>query len=50
MALGTHGTLEQLYTLRRMLEGSWEFIQSVNMHFVDLEKAILWEVFQEYGV
>ncbi|KAI3372029.1 hypothetical protein L3Q82_006899 [Scortum barcoo] len=34
-----HGTLDQLYTLRRVLEGSWEFAQPVHMCFVDLEKA-----------
>ena len=51
------GTLDQLYTLRRVLEGSWEFAQPVHMCFVDLEKVfdyvpcgILWEVLQEYGV
>uniref|UniRef100_A0A671VTV6 Reverse transcriptase domain-containing protein n=1 Tax=Sparus aurata TaxID=8175 RepID=A0A671VTV6_SPAAU len=33
------GTLDQLYTLRRVLEGSWEFAQPVHMCFVDLEKA-----------
>ncbi|KAK3521248.1 hypothetical protein QTP70_001543 [Hemibagrus guttatus] len=51
------GTLDQLYTLHRVLKGSWEFAQSVHMCFVDLEKAfdcvpcgILWEVLWEYGV
>ena len=51
------GTLDQLHTLRRVLEGSWEFAQPVHMCFGDLEKAfdhvprgILWEVIQEYGV
>ncbi|KAK3548817.1 hypothetical protein QTP70_020700, partial [Hemibagrus guttatus] len=51
------GTLHQLYTLHRVLEGSWEFAQPVHMCFVDLEKAfecvpcgILWEVLWEYGV
>ncbi|KAK3566414.1 hypothetical protein QTP86_032266 [Hemibagrus guttatus] len=51
------GTLDQLYTLHRVLEGSWEFAQPVHMCFVDLEKAfnrvsrgILWEVLWEYGV
>ncbi|KAK3510916.1 hypothetical protein QTP70_025542 [Hemibagrus guttatus] len=33
------GTLDQLYTLHRVLEGSWEFAQPVHMCFVDLEKA-----------
>ncbi|KAI3374835.1 hypothetical protein L3Q82_021373 [Scortum barcoo] len=36
---GGRGTLDQLYTLHRVLEGLWEFAQPVHMCFVDLEKA-----------
>ena len=34
-----HGTLDQLYTLARVLEGAWTFAQTVHICFVDLEKA-----------
>ncbi|KAK3528570.1 hypothetical protein QTP70_003744 [Hemibagrus guttatus] len=51
------GTLDQFYTLHRVLKGSWEFSQPVHMCFVDLEKTfdcvlcgILWWVLWEYGV
>uniref|UniRef100_A0A3P9I175 Reverse transcriptase domain-containing protein n=1 Tax=Oryzias latipes TaxID=8090 RepID=A0A3P9I175_ORYLA len=33
------GTVDQLYTLSRVLEGLWEFAHPVHMCFVDLEKA-----------
>ena len=33
------GTVDQLYTLGRVLEGAWEFAQPVYTCFVDLEKT-----------
>uniref|UniRef100_A0A3B3QX38 Reverse transcriptase domain-containing protein n=1 Tax=Paramormyrops kingsleyae TaxID=1676925 RepID=A0A3B3QX38_9TELE len=47
------GTVDQLYTLGKVLEGAWEFAQPVYMCFVNLEKAfdrVLWGVLREYGV
>ena len=51
------GTVDQLYTLSRVLEGAWESAQPVYMCFVDLEKAfnrvtrgVLWRVLREYQV
>ncbi|XP_008277301.1 DNA (cytosine-5)-methyltransferase 3B-like [Stegastes partitus] len=53
----SRSTLDQLYTLHRVLEGSWEFAQPVHLCFVDLEKVfdcvprgVLWGVLREYGV
>ncbi|KAL7857954.1 hypothetical protein AOLI_G00180560 [Acnodon oligacanthus] len=50
------GTMDQLFTLSRIVEGALEFANPVYMRFVDLEKAydyiprhILWEVLREYG-
>jgi len=33
------GTVDQLFTLARLLEGSWKFGHPIYMYFVDLEKA-----------
>ncbi|TWW59217.1 General transcription factor II-I repeat domain-containing protein 2 [Takifugu flavidus] len=51
------GTVDQLYTISRVLEGAWEFAQPVHMCFVDLEKpfdrvprGVLWGALREYGV
>uniref|UniRef100_A0A8C6L319 Reverse transcriptase domain-containing protein n=1 Tax=Nothobranchius furzeri TaxID=105023 RepID=A0A8C6L319_NOTFU len=51
------GTVDQLYTLARVMEGAWEFAQPIHMCFVGLEKAYdhvprgtLWGTLQEYGV
>ena len=38
-----HGTVNQLYTLNRVLEGAWEFAQPIYMCFVDLETVSLGE-------
>ncbi len=50
-------TIDQLFTLTRILEGAREFAQPISMCFVDLKKAydqvpweILWEVLREYGM
>uniref|UniRef100_A0AAQ4Q947 Reverse transcriptase domain-containing protein n=1 Tax=Gasterosteus aculeatus aculeatus TaxID=481459 RepID=A0AAQ4Q947_GASAC len=51
------GTMDQLFTLSRIMERAWEYAHPVYMCFVDLEKAYdrvlrekLWEVLQEYEV
>ena len=52
-----HGTLDQLYTLARVMEGARQFARPVHMCFVNLEKAydhvpqgVLWGLLREYGV
>ena len=51
------GTTDQLFTLSRILEGTWEYAHPVYMYFVYLEKVHdqvprekFWEVLREYGV
>ena len=51
------GTLDQLYTLKTVVEGALEFAQPVHRYLMDLDKAsdrvpqgVLWEALQEYGV
>ena len=58
MCILSHGgTVDQLFTLAGLLEGSWEFANPVYMCFVDLGnvydhvlRGILWGVLREYGV
>ena len=52
-----HETLDQLFTLTRTLEGTWEVAQPVYMCFMDLERAFdhvpqdTWRVvLRKYGV
>ena len=51
------GTMDQLYTHMRVLEGAWEFAQPADMCLFYLRRAhdhalqgVLWEVLQEYQV
>lgn len=37
---GFHRTVEELYTLSRVMEGAWEFAKLVYMCFVNMEKVL----------
>ena len=50
-------TTDQIFTLKRIFEKSWEYGKDLFACFVDFEKAYdrvprdkLWKVLQEYGV
>ena len=50
-------TAGQIFTLRQIVEKSWEYAKDVSSCFVDLEKAYyrvprdkLWRVLHEYGI